>query len=245
MMPVLSYSRKRNRKIGRTLIIIFSILSIILILFASEIIYMINNPENKLIPYLINMSRKSINNGNPDNSIYLIDLSSYLLIKNNAKVNKGIKFANYFPLQKRQLNDEGRKIIVNTLDYYFNNISISNVKENLSYIYYLLFLNFYKEGNINLAKNCIDNIVYINPQLPQYQIERLNFYFILGEEENAKSTLNFCQLFDISKFVCQDFYKEYIDNSNRPSVGFYNESIIDHLTRNANYIHKTGGVFPI
>jgi len=210
------------------------------LIIVGEVINALNNPEQRLIPLLIKLTKENVIKNDCKKSLFFLNLSSHLLIRKNSHLYKNEKvYEKGREIHPGDINSTSKKIIFDELQGFYLNIQMSNPIETISFINYKLFLKFYSEGNFTLASNFIDKAVLTNPSLPQYQLERINFYLLLGEKNKAENATKLCQLHDIPKIACGNFYNELISIPDREVVGFNMESAIEHLTQNTNFTNST------
>ncbi len=215
---------------------ILIVLGFLFFVFVGEIVNMLNNPEQQLIPLLIKLTNNAVSRNDSKKSLLYLNISSHLLVIRNSRLFKIEKTdVGGSEIYTGDLNTTSEQIILGELKDFFTNVQISNSVETISFINYRLFLRFYSDGDYKLAEKFIKNAVVVNPTLPQYHLERINYHLLQGEKDVAESANEYCHLFETPKNICSNFYNELINVPSHEEVGFHLKSIVEHLYRNANY----------
>jgi len=204
---------------------IFFTLTIIFVVFLSELIYF-----SKTKPSYFSQQA----------TLYYLKKSQYFSQKNN--LSKALK---YFEKATQVKINNQKKLYPNLIPKYIVNISLPNNSAELNQVY-LNYLNsldikqLYKNYSPNLAKEFFNlglinyqhnqssntilqlwqTAIYLAPQWSNFHTELANYYFYLNQNNNAKEKLEYCLKFEYPKKYCQNFIKNNLNKNIKEKMGF-------------------------
>jgi hypothetical protein len=179
-----------------------------------------NNPGQRFVPFLIYLADHQSEKNQASQSLNLINIANYLLIRENTNFYKENNLFTHNNPALIKLTDPKEYDLANTIiKSTLNNININDVTDKLSYLDYQLFLAFYNYGDIEMSEKFIKQATFVNPELGHYHVELANFYLTQKKLTQANDAIKFCFNFQHPKNQCEAFLSN-IQANNTEEVGF-------------------------
>jgi tetratricopeptide (TPR) repeat protein len=211
----------------------FSIIFLFVVVFLliSELLYILNNKPASIFSYFLDdVKNSAMVNDLPKAMRYIQTGSRILIFKNCARYKCPTKIAN--------TNLELLWKYPDLFAAYLNQLKGADLENNsvhpdfkLGKIYYSWGLSAYKSGNLEIAPIFWQMATYLNPELPTFHLELINFYLSSGDYESGRQFLDFC--LNIPGFPqkgCEEYLERHFLPRQPLEVGFWEKEIEEHYS---------------
>ena len=199
----------------------FIALFFILLLLASEALFLINHKGAYFLAssYFLARAKYSFAVSDLEGTFGYLSKGAKFVIDKNSLSYKDV-FPDSYSTQTlfNFTSDELR----NASENYIKNVDFVKFlnKADLSHIYYSLSLPAYRNSEEESFFKFLQTAYYINPELSHLNVELANYYLSTGEKDMAKKQVETCLKFEKSYSHCKDYEQRFLKNNEVQEVGF-------------------------
>lgn len=203
------------------------LLLLLLLVFSSEILFMVSNNSPELNYLLLSKVKRYVQTNELDKSLkYLNWLTKININYNRKKQKSGLIPKDYgfnidMALESTNFIEEYRNLLQN-----IDISGITNSPDNrISEIFYELGLAGYSNGLSEVALKLLQTSIFIEPELSFYHVELANYYLTLGDKTRAEEIINYCLKYKEPYNHCGDYLENSLLKGETHNVGFMREAV--------------------
>ena len=208
--------------------LILGILGFTLILFLSELIYIVHNRPEFLLRYYINRVEVKYKNSQVKEALEYID--------NIAKLRES-EVVQYYPdiewLLRVELPDiEMDEKLEQELEQLMSQVDLNKIyedKQKLVVLFYRIGLIGSRYQKKDLVEYALKKTIVLDPEWSFFHRELANYYLVKGKKKDAWDILKFCEEFKYSKNACKEYFEDQYESGEVLPIGFYEERIYEYL----------------
>lgn len=205
--------------------ITLTILFILLVIGASEIIYNINKNTKKVVDYYLYRSHVHLNKSNYDQSLFYLIKAAQVNIQRVSKKYPDIQFEKR-PVSIKSIDNKETQtelfIEIRKIDY---DVLSESYPNEWSKHFYNLGLIYYQNGYFKNTESLWFIARQLAPEWSYFYIESANLHLIQGHTKKAEVEIAQCKKFEWPQEHCENYYNDFIKDNMKFPVGDWKEEI--------------------